>query len=197
MMTELSCLKKVLTLEKSIGGVVLYYRVLRGILFKELRLSDNSEITWISKDKKVTICDSCWGRKESCELYRVDGEFFWCCSKCQKVFRLPVIGETTEKEVVKFVKVLDVLSKNCSQLIPENPTITEKVIEYAFLVNGKDLTKQFSNNAKQIHSLFRLVRSGQASIGQREKAVAFSLSLCNMFGYEAVKKGSQELSESL
>lgn len=196
-MNGTSYLKKVFPLEKSIGGVLLYYRVLRGILFKELRLSDNSEITWISKDKKVTICESCWGRKESCELYRVDGEFLWCCSKCQKVFRLPVIEETTEKEVAKFVKVLDVLSKNCSQLIPENPTITEKVIEYAFLVNGKDLTKQFSNNAKQIHSLFRLVRSGQASIGQREKAVAFSLSLCNMFGYEAVKKGSQELSESL
>lgn len=197
MVTELSCLKKVLPLEKSIGGDVLYYRVLREILFKELRLSDNSEITWISQDKKNTICDSCWGRKESCELYRVDGEFLWCCSKCRKIFRLPVIDETTEKEVVKFIKVLDVLSKNCSQLIPENPTITKKVIEYAFLVNGKDLTKQFSNNAEQIHSLFRLVRSGKASIGQREKAVAFSLTLCNMFGYEAVKKGSQELSESL
>lgn len=196
-MNETSYLKKVFPLEKSIGGVVLYYRVLRGILFKELRLSDNSEITWISKDKKVTICESCWGRKESCELYRVDGQALWCCSKCRKVFRLPVIDENTEKEVAKFVKVLDMLSKNCSRLIPENPTITEKVIEYAFLVNGKDLTKQFSNNANQIISLFRLVKSGKASIGQCEKAVAFSLSLCNMFGYEAVKKGSQELSESL
>lgn len=183
-MNESSYLKKVFPLEKSIGGVVLYYKVLKEILFKELRLCESSQIAWISSDKEVTICDSCWGRKEG-------------CSKCQKVFRLPFIDETTEKEVAKFVKVLDVLTKNCSQLIPENPTITEKVIEYAFLVNGKDLTKQFSNNAKQIHSLFRLVRSGKASIGQREKAVAFSLSLCNMFGYEAVKKGSQELSESL
>ena len=125
-------------------------------------------------------------------MFRIDntlGEVF-ICSKCQEVFRAPIINDRLLNEVISFVSTLDNLAENRSRIIPENPRITRRVIEYAYAINGERLTKKFSNNGNQIVSLFQLVRDGKAYPNQRDKAVAFVIELSRMFGYEPFQSAS-------
>ncbi|EOM01357.1 hypothetical protein [Enterococcus faecium] len=192
-----SHLVKVAEPSETIGGKSVIIQLGKRKLFKELGLEiNNKHGLWIRDDQRETICECCYGRKGACQLFRIEtlGEVF-ICDKCQEVFRAPIIDDRLLNEVMSFVSALDSLSENRSRIIPENPRITRGVIEYAYAINGESLTKQFSNNASQIVSLFQLVRDGKAYPGQRDKAVAFVIELSRMFGYEPFK-ASEKLRES-
>lgn len=186
---------------ETIGGKSVIIQLGKRKLFRELRLStDRKHGLWVRNDPRNTICECCYGRKGACQLFRIEtlGDVF-ICSKCQEVFRAPIIDDHLLNEVIIFVSTLDSLAENRSRIIPENPRITRRVIEYAYAINGKSLTKQFSNKASQIVSLFQLVRDGKAYPKARDKAVAFVIELSRMFGYEPFKapeKPSESFSES-
>lgn len=146
-----SHLVKVAEPSETIGGKSVIVQLGKRKLFKELGLStDRKHGLWVRDDPWNTICECCYGRKDICQLFRIDtlGDVF-ICGKCQEVFRAPIINDRLLNEVISFVSTLDSLSENHSRIIPENPRITRRVIEYAFAINGKSLTKQFSNNACQ------------------------------------------------
>lgn len=181
-----SHLVKVAEPSETIGGKSVIIQLGKAKLFRELGLAtDRKQGLWVRDGERETICECCYGRKDACKLFRIDtlGEVF-ICSKCQEVFRAPIIDDRMLDQVISFVSALDSLAENHSRIIPENKRITERVIEYAYAINGESLTKQFSNNASQIVSLFQLVRNGKAYPSQRDKAVAFVIDLAQMFGYE-------------
>ncbi|OWP34862.1 hypothetical protein CEE67_09555 [Limosilactobacillus fermentum] len=179
-------LVKVAEPSETLGGKSVIIQLGKRKLFKELGLAiDRKHGLWIRGDEINTICECCYGRKGACQLFRIEtlGEVF-ICGKCQEVFGSPIINDRLLNEVISFVSALDSLSENRSRIIPENPRITKGVIKYAYAINGKSLTKRFSNNSSQIVSLFQLVRDGKAYPSQRDKAVAFVIELSRMFGYE-------------
>lgn len=196
-----SHLVKVAEPSETLGGKSVITQLGKQKLFRELGLAtDRKQGLWVRDDPKMTICECCYGRKDTCQLFRIDtlGDVF-ICSKCQEVFRAPIINDRLLDQVISFVSILNSLSENRSQIIPENPRITRGVIDYAYSINGKSLTKKFSNNGNQIVSLFQLVRNGKAYPSQRDKAVAFVIDLARMFGYEPFKvpeKPSESFSES-
>ncbi|MFV0915158.1 hypothetical protein ACK8HD_13865 [Enterococcus faecium] len=184
-----SHLVKVAEPSETIGGKSVIIQLGKRKLFKELGLAtDRKHGLWIRNDQRNTICECCYGRKDACQLFRIEtlGEVF-ICGKCQEVFRAPIINDRMLNEIMSFVSALDSLAENRSRIIPENPRITNGVIMYAYGISGKSLTKKFSNNANQIVSLFQLVRNGKVYPSQRDKAVAFVIDLSRMFGYEPFK----------
>lgn len=181
-----SHLVKVAEPSETIGGKSVVIQLGKRKLFKELGLAtDRKQGLWVRDEPKMTICECCYGRKDACQLFRIETLCdVFICSKCQEVFRSPIIDDRMLDQVISFVSALDSLAENHSRIIPENKRITNLVIKYAFLVDGKSLTKRFSNNGNQIVSLFQLVRNGKAYPSQRDKAVAFVIDLAQMFGYE-------------
>ena len=188
-----SYLTQVKPWSETIGGRPLVDQIWREKLFQELGITESAVCLWLSRDEKKTICETCWRGKESCQKFRVGGTEFWSCPKCREVFQSFRIEEKTETDVYRFVSTLATIAADHSKIIPENPAITKRLIEYAFLVNGKQLRKQYSNNAEQISNLFRIVRSGSANKRQREKAVSFCLTLAAMFGYESANQQKETL----
>lgn len=191
-------LVKVAEPSETIGGKSVIIQLGKRKLFKELRLDiNNKHGLWVRDEKRNTICECCYGRKDACQLFRIEtlGEVF-ICSKCQEVFGSPIINDRMLNEVIIFVSALDSLAENRSRIIPENPRITKGVIKYAYAINGESLTKRFSNNGNQIFSLFQLVRDGKAYPSQRDKAVAFVIEISRMFGYSPPFKASEKQRES-
>lgn len=179
-----SHLVKVAEPSETIGGKSVIIQLGKAKLFKELGLDINRKHgLWVRDDPWNTICECCYGRKDICQLFRIDtlGDVF-ICSKCQEVFGSPIINDRMLNEVIIFVSALDSLAENRSRIIPENPRIT--------------LTNQFSNNASQIVSLFQLVRDGKAYPSQRDKAVAFVIEISRMFGYSPPFKAPEKQRES-
>ena len=195
-----SHLVKVAEPSETIGGKSIIIQLGKRKLFRELGLAtDRKQGLWVRDEPKMTICECCYGRKDACQLFRIETLCdVFICHKCQEVFRSPIIDDRMLNEVISFVSALDSLAENHSRIIPENKRITERVIKYAYVVNGKSLTKQFSNKGNQIVSLFQLVRNGKAYPSQRDKAVAFVIELSRMFGYEpkASEKPCESFSES-
>lgn len=188
-----SHLVKVAEPSETIGGKSVITQLGKQKLFKELGLAtDRKQGLWVRDVPKMTICECCYGRKDTCQLFRVEalGEVF-ICSKCQEVFKSPIIDDRMLNDVISFVSILNSLSENRSQIIPENPKLTQRVIEFAYLVDGERLNKQFKNDSRQIARLFQLVRDGKASQGQWKKAVAFAMNVASLFGYEPFSKSDE------
>lgn len=188
-----SHLVKVAEPSETIGGKSVIIQLGKRKLFKELGLEiNNKHGLWIRDDQRETICECCYGRKGACQLFRIEtlGEVF-ICGKCQEVFRAPLIDDKTIDDVVSFVNTIGNLAKDERKLVPENPKLTRRVIEFAYLVDGERLNKQFKNDSRQIARLFQLVRDGEASQGQWKKAVAFAMNVASLFGYEPFSKSDE------
>lgn len=175
------------------GGLALAIQVKRRSLFNELGLPVGKRCaTWLRDEPKQACCACCSKESEQCQPFRIDGiGETLICESCVKVFQAPLIDDKTIDDVVSFVNTIGNLAKDERKLVPENPKLTQRVIEFAYLVDGERLTEQFNNDSRQIARLFQLVRDGKASTGQRKKAVAFALSVASLFGYESLNESEE------
>lgn len=177
----------------STGGVALAIQVKKRSLFQKLGLPTGKRCaTWLRDEPMQACCDCCSKESEQCQPFRVDGMGeALVCETCKKVFQAPLIDDKTIDDVVSFVNTIGNLAKDERKLVPENPKLTQRVIEFAYLVDGERLNKQFKNDSRQIARLFQLVRDGKASQGQWKKAVAFAMNVASLFGYEPFSKSDE------
>ncbi|MDQ8269961.1 hypothetical protein P6Z29_12520 [Enterococcus faecium] len=188
-----SYLTKKYELKDTIGGRNVLMQNFKRAYFPPLGLPvDRKCGVWLRNESFDALCAICQKESDQCFPYRVDGlGEALVCEKCHSVFQAPIVSDEMLEEVKSFVKTVETLVRDERKLVPENPKITQKVIEFAYLVDGERLTEQFSNDSRQIARLFQLVKDNKASQGQRKKAVAFAMNVASLFGYESFNKSEE------